>query len=272
MPINFTGNTLVSAGTLGPSNYTTKPVFLNGSTSALAAPSPAYLYRNGVTTTGMYWLNPGGLGANQFYIDFTTYPGKPMTMVIANRQGSNGFPSLTYANATGAVVNTTGTYDANRNFNVWVGLNYWRYLGNWVVQGCKGLNSTYVAGTHNVAFGNMDVSGKFKFAGWTSTYAYQWGNTWTQIAGSGASGLYNYHVSNGYSLTTFDNDQDAYGANCSLLYGNNPWWYGACWSGSYFGGGNSGGYADAPYWDGSGSLWYAYGAIYIAFDTATMAG
>lgn len=267
MPINFTGNTVVGAGTLGPGSYTTKPVFLNGSTSALAAPSPAYLYINGIATNGMYWLNPGGLGVNQFYIDFTTYPGIPMTMVLANRRGTGGMSNLTYANATGAVVNTTGTYDANRNFTLWVGTSYWRYLGNWILQGCKGRQQAYSAGSQNVTFGNMDVSGKFKYAGWTSTYAYQWGNSWTQIAGSGTSGLYSYHVTNTYSLTTYDNDQDPYPTNCSTMYGNNPWWYGSCWDGNYFAGG---GYEDAPYWSGSGAEWYAYGAIYIGFGTATL--
>lgn len=268
MPINLSGN-ILSSGSIAPSGSVQKPVLLNGSTAALAAPSPAYLYRNGIATNGMYYLNPGNLGVNQFYIDFTTYPGKPMVLVLANRQGSNGFPSLTYANATNPVVNTTGTYNSSLDCNVWVGLSYWRYLGNWVVQGCKGYQQTYNS-TQNVTMGNMDVAGKFKFAGWNSTYGFQWGGSWTQIAGSGASGLYNYHVANTYSLTTYDNDQDAYGSNCSLLYGNNPWWYGACWSGSYFGGGNSGGYANAPYWDGSGSIYYAYGAIYMCFDTATM--
>jgi hypothetical protein len=242
-------------------------VFLNGSTSALAAPSPAYLYSNGIATNGMYWLNPGGLGVNQFYIDFTTYPGIPLTMVLANRRGTGGMSNLTYANATGAVVNTTGTYDANQNFTLWVGTSYWRYLGNWIFQGCKGRQQAYSAGSQNVTFGNMDVSGKFKYAGWTSTYAYQWGNSWTQIAGSGTSGLYSYHVTNAYSLTTYDNDQDPYPTNCSTMYGNNPWWYGSCWDGNYFAGG---GYEDAPYWSGSGAEWYAYGAIYIGFGTAAL--
>jgi len=62
-------------------------------------------------------------------------------------------------------------------------------------------------------------------------------------------------------LTTYDNDQDAYGSgNCSTFYNNNPWWYGACWSGNYFAGN---GYQDAPYWDSSTTDYHQYGAIYI---------
>jgi hypothetical protein len=55
--------------------------------------------------------------------------------------------------------------------------------------------------------------------------------------GTGSPGFYSYHAANGFSLTTYDNDQDVYGANCSNLYNNNPFWYGACWSGNYFAGG-----------------------------------
>jgi hypothetical protein len=263
MPININGN-ILSSGSIAPGGSVQRPVVLNGSTAALAAPSPGYLYRNGITTDGIYYMNPGGLPTAQFYIDFTTYPGKPLTMVISNRQGSNGFPNLSYNNALNNV-NTVGTYDANRNFNVWVGLSYWRYLGNWVLQGCKGNQQSYVAGTQNVTFGNMDVSGKFKFAGWASDYSFRWSNTWTQIAGTGTSGLYAYHALNNYPLSTFD-----YNSGCASQYGGNPWWYGSCWSGSYFGGGTAGNYVNGPYWESSGSLWYAYGAIYMAYDTATM--
>jgi hypothetical protein len=269
----YLGSNIITSGTFAPGGAIESPVELDGSTSALAAPSPNYLMRNGVTTSGMYWLNPGNLGANKFYIDFTTYPGKPMVMVISNRlNNGNGVQSLTYANATNSVVTSVGTYDGNRDFNLWVGLSYWRYLGNWIYQGVKGYQTSYTAGTHNVTFGNMDQSAKFKFSGWSSTYAFTWGSNYTNITGSyGTSGLYNYHVTNGYSLTTTDNNQDPWGGgNCSNNYSGEPWWYGACWDGSYFGGGPSGGYQNGPYWNGSVSNYFAYGAIYVGFDTSTM--
>ena len=57
-----------------------------------------------------------------------------------------------------------------------------------------------------------------------------------------------------------DNDQDAYGASCSVAYTNYPWWYGACWDGNYFGGS---GHQDGPYWSGSGGDYHNYGGIYI---------
>lgn len=270
MTIYISSNNL-SQGSVAPNGTVLKPLVLDGSTSARAAPSPTYLYKNGITADGIYWLKPGGLAANQFYIDFTFNPGKPMAMVIANRAGSNGFPSLTYANATGAVVNTSGTYNANRDFNVWVGTSYWRYLGDTIIQGVKGYQAGYSAGTHNVSMGSMDQSAKWKFAGFTSTYAFKYARDYSTITGSyGTAGMYSYHAANEYSLTTYDQDQDVYSSNCSQSYGNNPWWYGACWDGNYFGGGNSGGHANAPYWNSSTSNYFAYGAIYIAWDYATV--
>ena len=59
--------------------------------------------------------------------------------------------------------------------------------------------------------------------------------------GTGAPGFFSYHA-NSYSLTTYDRDQDGHSGNCSTSYGNQPWWYGSCWDGSYFGHNNG------PYW------------------------
>jgi hypothetical protein len=214
----------------------------------------------------MYFLNPGGLGVNRFYIDFTYKPGSPMTMVISNRWATGGVGYATYARCTGPWVNPTGTYDANLNFNLWVGLDYWRYLGDTVLQGAKGSQASYSAGTHNVAPGSMDRLAKWKFAGFTSTYAFKYARDYSNLIGSTTAGLYGYHAVNEYSLSTYDQDQDVAGGNCSADYGSKPWWYGACWDGNYFG------FDNGPYWSGSSGDYYAYGAIYIgwydsSFDT-----
>lgn len=247
-----------------------KPI-LDGSTWEKAAPDPSYLYKHGVNTNGMYFMNPGGLGTNRFYVDFTYNPGKPMTMVLSNRRGNSGIDYATYARCTGPWVNvSSGTYDANRNFNLWVGLDYWRYLGDHIIQGVKGRQAAYSAGTHNVAPGNMDRLAKWQFAGWTSTYAFKYPRNYANLIGSETSGWWAYHSANEFSLSTYDNDQDVYGPSCTALYADNPWWYGACWDGNFFAGGS--GYEDASYWSGSGSEWYAYGAAYVcwwesSFDT-----
>jgi hypothetical protein len=75
--------------------------------------------------------------------------------------------------------------------------------------------------------------------------------------------MYTYHALNGFSWTTGDMDQDVAGSNCANSYGNNPFWYGACWDGNMYGGGNSGSHADGPHWSGSTSDNHAYMAVYL---------
>jgi hypothetical protein len=251
------------------STKTGRRPILDGTTRDRAAPSPTHLYKHGTPSDGMYWLNPGGLGPQKFYVNFSYRPGVPMTMVIANRRGTGGIDMATYSRCTGAWVTAYGTYDNSLNYNLWVGLDYWRYLGDTVVQGVKGYQAGYSAGTHNVGIANMDLLAKWKYSGWTSTYAFKYPRDYSNLIGSINAGWYTYHAANEYSLTTYDRDQDVNSGNCASYYDNNPWWYGSCWDGNYFGGG---GYQDAPYWTGSGSYYYAYGAAYVCwydsnFDT-----
>jgi len=56
--------------------------------------------------------------------------------------------------------------------------------------------------------------------------------------------------------------QDQYGANCANLYNRAPWWYGACWSGSFWGG-NGANYQNAAFWNSSGGDYWNYGAYYV---------
>jgi hypothetical protein len=235
----------------GTSNFTN---VLDGSTAEKAAPSANYLRFNaGITTNGIYWLNPGGLGANQFYLNFDFDSTRVWTMVIANRTGSGAVGSLTYANATNPVVTTVGTYNASLGFNLWVGLQYWPYLGNTVCQ--------YAASSPVGLSGSHSRRSRWKFSGWTSTYAFIYPRGIINDVGGVTPGLYGYHAVNGFSLTTFDNDQDVHPNNCSGFYQGNPWWYGACWDGNYFGFSNT----DNVHWAGSSGDQHAYGAIFLAF-------
>ena len=134
MPINLS-NSLIKSSTIDVNGASINPFTLDGSTSLKAAPSANWLKFNcGINTNGMYWLNPGGLGAQQFYIDFTYDSTRPWVMVLANRINTGGMANLTYSNATGAVVNTSGTYNSSLGFNLWVGLDYWKHLGNTICQ------------------------------------------------------------------------------------------------------------------------------------------
>ena len=253
MPIDIQSN-IINTKTFGITGVSNNPVTLDGSSSAKAAPSANWLRNKcGINTNGIYWLNPGGLGANQFYCDFTFDNQRVWVMVIANRTGTGAVGSLTYANATNPVVNTVGTYNSSLGFNLWVGLKYWPYLGNTVNQYVYS-SATSLSGTHT-------KRSRWKFNGFSSTYAFIHPRDITNDVGGTTPGLYAYHAVNSYSLTTYDNDQDAYGSNCSANYGNNPWWYGACWDGNYFGFSQS----DNVHWSGSSGDQHAYGAIFLSF-------
>jgi len=97
---------------------------------------------------------------------------------------------------------------------------------------------------------------RWKFDNFTPTFAFSGAGGLSDETSTGASGFYGYHAANGFTLSTYDN-ANGNTCGCSGSYGNNPWWYGCCWSGNYFG------FDNGPYWDGSGSDTHQYGAIYI---------
>jgi hypothetical protein len=148
-------------------------------------------------------------------------------------------------------------------YNSWIGLKYWQYLAGRVTSG-KVMVVQFVS-TSPVALGSTGSQTKryrWRFDNFNSTYGIVGATAISDETGTGTPGFYSYHAANGFSLSTYDNDQDAYGGgNCSTFYNNNPFWYGGCWSGNYFAGG--GGYSDAPYWDSSTTDYHNYGAVYI---------
>jgi hypothetical protein len=225
--------------------------------------------------SGFYAVKLGGVYTT-VYVD-QSYDGGGWICVLANRINTGGMSNLTYSDAvnscnyrTGGSTNTSGPVvpvgqltGGLSSYNIFIGTKYWELLG-------KRVNSSYVtvvqfvAGTSGTALNATSSHNKryrWRFNSFNSTYGFTGVAAVTDETGTGAPGMYSYHVTNGYSLTTYDNDQDAYGANCSTSYGNNPFWYGLCWDGNYFAGGSS--YTDGPYWAGSGGDVYNYGAIYI---------
>jgi hypothetical protein len=216
------------------------------------------------------WYNVYVSGRKAFVYVNQDYDGGGWVLVLANRGGTGGMNNLTYNNAVfssnyrtnSGFIAPNRTFGALSNYNVWIGTSMWSGLAGRATSG-KVTVVQFVSTSNGTALnstGSHTKRYRWRFDNFTSTYAFSGVTAVSDETGTGSPGLYSYHALNGYSLTTYDNDQDVYGANCSTLYNNNPYWYGACWSGNYFAGG---GYADNPYWDGSGGDYHQYGAVYI---------
>jgi len=206
------------------------------------------------------------------YVD-QSYSGGGWVMVLANNGATGGMNNLTYNDAVNtsnyrksgtAITAPNAINQSLTNLNAWVGVKYWFSLAGRLTSNTVTVVQ-FVSSTIGTALSNTGAHTKryrWSFNSFNATYGMGGVTAISDETSTGSPGFYSYHAANGYSLTTYNNDQDAYvGANCSTFYNNNPWWYGACWSGNYFAGG--GGYADYPYWDGSGGDYHNYGAVYI---------
>jgi len=224
-------------------------------------------------SSGFYAINtPAGPVVS--YVD-QDYDGGGWVQVMSNTAYTGGMSSLNYFDA----VNTCNFRNPGSNngsntsrgpkglsgvsgYNSWIGLKFWKHLAGRVVSG-KVTVVQFVA-TSAVALGSTGSHTKryrWRFDSFNSTYGFVNAVGVSDETSTGSPGFYDYHAANSFSLTTYDNDQDVNGGNCSTYYNNNPFWYGSCWSGNYFGGG--GGYADAPYWQSSTTDYHNYGAVYI---------
>jgi hypothetical protein len=223
--------------------------------------------------SGFYAINTP-VGPVVSYVD-QDYDGGGWVQVMGNTAYTGGMNNLNYFDAINTcnyrnpgTNNGTNTPRGPRGltgvsgYNSWIGLKYWQHLAGRVTSG-KVMVVQFVA-TSAVALGSTGSHTKryrWRFDNFNSTYAIVGATAIADETATGSPGFYSYHAANGFNLSTYDNDQDAYGSgNCSTFYNNNPFWYGGCWSGNYFAGG---GYADAPYWDGSGGDYHNYGAVYI---------
>jgi hypothetical protein len=209
------------------------------------------------------------------YID-QSYSGGGWAMVLANRRNTAGMNNLTYYNAvnscnyrtggttngTNTVVSATSKLSGLENYNAWVGTRFWSRLAGRATAN-KVTVVQFVSATVGTTLANTGAHTKryrWQFDRFGGNYGFIGAAAVSDETGTGVPGFYASHAAAGSALTTFDRDQDSYGSNCSTLYNNNPFWYGACWSGNWFAGG---GYADAPHWVSSGADNHNYGAVYI---------
>ena len=233
---------------------------------------PVFTSASEITGPSGFYSITSGDDIIKVYID-QDYDGGGWILVLANRKDTGGMNNLTYidavnsqnyrANGTSKGSNDVvdpGSIRTNfENYNVWIGTKFWLGLAGRVT-------SNKITVVQFVATSNVSLSGshtkryRWRFDNFGATYGMVGAASISDETATGAPGFYSSHAVGGYSLTTFDNDQDSYGSNCSNSYGNNPWWYSACWAGNYFAGG---GYQDASYWAGSSTDYHNYGAVYI---------
>lgn len=213
------------------------------------------------------------------YVD-QDYDGGGWVCVIANRRYTAGMHNLTYDdvintpnyrtepssnNGTNTTVAAPDTYNEDlTDYNILIGLKFWDMFGGRHASGKISI-AQYITNTGNGI--KLSTTGSHTFRSRWYFTNFDSGNYWKSTGtgftsnevGSTSPGMYSYHFANAYSMTTYDADHDVHGGNCATFYNNNPFWYGACWSGNQFAGG---GHVDGPYWSGS-SLSYQYGAVYI---------
>ena len=212
-----------------------------------------------------YWVLVNGT-PTQLYID-NSYSGGGWVMV-ATHPLSTSIPGFTYAQTTtnvpqlGSSGFTVGSSDP-KQYATFMPLRQWTYITS---ANNNGNNFVYFTAASKVELGNTashQRRSRWTWTGWGSAYAWQGANNLVNEVGGTTPDLWNYHIGNGYNWTTYDADQDAYSGNCSTSYNNAPFWYGACWSGSFWGDDGAGGYSNSPFWTGSAGDWYNYGAYYI---------
>lgn len=199
-----------------------------------------------------------------------TYSGGGWVMVLANSANTGGMNNLTYTKAVSGVnyrLSGTAVTPESRigtslaSTNCWVGLNYWFALAGRLTSNTVTV-SQFVSSTNGDSIGGSNTKRyRWSFSSFSTTYGMGGVTGISDETGTGSPGFFSYHAANGFNLATVDvPNGNGTSCGCGTYYNNNPFWYGCCWSGNYFGGG---GYADAPYWDGSGGDYHNYGAVYI---------
>lgn len=224
--------------------------------------STEILEANPGAATGWYWMIINNQ-ARQVWVD-NEYEGGGWVLVGSHPFGVN-IQALTYNQAAESYDSyATSTYGSGdpKTYSMWMGLSAWDAI---VQANNVGRNVVFYVASSQVplgAIGSHSKRAKWTWTGWGANYNWVGAANLSTQLGSPDPGIWTYHIAGNYNFTTTDRDQDVYGSNCSNLYNSAPWWYGACWSGSFWGG-NGSGYQPAAFWTSSGSDYHTYGAYYV---------